>query len=282
MNSQIVLGVIAAIVAVLGVVLFGRPKGRDQVESDRVERVVNPVNPTDLSVLEDEEFTSLSETVPTPTEPVQPAPERPAPGQDPTLTTASDSTGSLPPQSATVSPAVPPLEIQQTEPGLVSLNEVIYGEAAIQAALVDDLAVAPLDAAVVEELTSTEARAQAAIQTMTPGRAAIVRPSSGPFSPIQDPKRPPTPELQELSQEILQMGYAPDLSHLPQLIEYASHPQPIIRCYAAAALEQCARRHPDSDHLETILTVLAQLGEDSDREVQQIAGRLLQHLQSAA
>jgi hypothetical protein len=284
MNSQIVLGVIAAIVALLGVVLFGRPKGRDQAEADRVEQVT-AVEPTEPAPIADEPV-SPSEPAPTAAELEQPAPQGSEPEPDRAMPKTGGQTSEVAPIApAPVSPPAAPVPIHQPDPSLVSLDEVIYGEPAIQAALVNDVAVAPLDAAVLEELTSTAARAQAASpspdpQTRGPGSARIARPSSGPFSPIQDPRRPPTAELQELSQEILQMGYRPDLNQLPQLIEYTSHAEPVIRCYAATALEQCARRHRDSDHLETILSVLEQLQKDGDREVQQITGRVLERLRS--
>jgi hypothetical protein len=115
--------------------------------------------------------------------------------------------------------------------------------------------------------------AMAAIGTAT-------SPSMPPFAAIQDPKRPQTPNLQDLSQEIINLGTAQKLSNVPQLLQYRKHDDPMIRCYVAHAMGQIAAAHTVKSEIQSTIPFLGELASDSDREVQHMALKALSRVQS--
>ncbi len=104
--------------------------------------------------------------------------------------------------------------------------------------------------------------------------------SMPPFAAIQDPQRPSTPALQDLSQEILDMGQSQQLRYVPKLAQYATHSDPLIRRYVANALGQIAAPHTVTAEIQTVIPVLGKLSQDSSLEVRQMALRALSGIQS--
>jgi HEAT repeats len=106
-------------------------------------------------------------------------------------------------------------------------------------------------------------------------------PSMAPFAAIQDPKRPSTPALQDLSQEILDMGQSQQLRFIPKLIQSANHKDSMIRTYAAYAMGQIAAVHTVvKAEIETMIPVLGKLTEDSSLEVRSMAIKALNQIRS--
>jgi HEAT repeats len=105
-------------------------------------------------------------------------------------------------------------------------------------------------------------------------------PSMPPFAAIQDPKRPRTPDLQDLSQAIINLGMAQKLSNVPQLLQYRKHAEPMIRCYVAHAMGQIAAAHTVKSEIQSTIPFLGELARDPDREVQQMALKALSRVQS--
>jgi HEAT repeat protein len=102
--------------------------------------------------------------------------------------------------------------------------------------------------------------------------------SLAPFAAIQDPKRPNTPSLQELSQKILDMG--DDRRNLPQIAQHAKHSDPLIRRYVAYALGQMALKPLETKAKtpDPIRPLLQQLSQDPQKEVNQLAKRMLDRM----
>jgi HEAT repeat protein len=105
-----------------------------------------------------------------------------------------------------------------------------------------------------------------------------VSPSLAPFATIQDPKRPNTPSLQELSQKILDL--ADDRRNVPTLAQYAKHSDPLIRRYVAYALGQIALKplETKAKTADPIRPLLQQLSQDPQKEVSQLAKRMLDRM----
>jgi hypothetical protein len=103
----------------------------------------------------------------------------------------------------------------------------------------------------------------------------LTTPSIAPFAAIQDPKRPSTPALQDLSQEILDMGQSQQLRFIPKLIQSANHSDSMIRTYTAHAMGQIAANHPVQADIETMIPVLGKLSQDISLEVRSMALKAL-------
>ncbi len=88
---------------------------------------------------------------------------------------------------------------------------------------------------------------------------------------IQDPKRSNSDHLDHLSQEILVWGKTKDLKQVSKLNQYATHQDPVIRCHAAVALREVAKRHPLNREVESMIPVLGKLAQDSYLHVRQFA-----------
>jgi HEAT repeats len=104
--------------------------------------------------------------------------------------------------------------------------------------------------------------------------------SMPPFAAIHDPKRPSTPDLQDLSQEIVSLGTAQKLSNVPKLLQYRKHDDPLIRCYVAHALGNIAAAHTVKSEIQSTIPFLGELAADQAIEVRQMAIRALSRIQS--
>jgi hypothetical protein len=108
----------------------------------------------------------------------------------------------------------------------------------------------------------------------------LATPSIAPFAAIHDPKRPSTPALQDLSQEILDMGQSQQLRFIPKLIQSANHSDSMIRTYTAYAMGQIAASHPVQADIETMIPVLGKLSQDISLEVRSMAIKALNQIRS--
>jgi hypothetical protein len=149
--------------------------------------------------------------------------------------------------------------------------------------------VAPIGQLPVTELPAATLAAEPLPDRATPlarsvAMAAVgtaTSPAMPPFAAIHDPKRPKTPSLQDLSQEIVNLGTTQKLSNVPQLLQYRKHDDPVIRCYVAHALGQIAAAHTVKSEIQSTIPFLGELARDPDREVQQMALKSLSRIQSS-
>ncbi|MEB3292129.1 MAG: HEAT repeat domain-containing protein [Synechococcales bacterium] len=106
--------------------------------------------------------------------------------------------------------------------------------------------------------------------------------AEAPFTILQDPKRPPSTELQDLSQQILEWGNTKQLSLVPKLLPYANHSDSNIRRYTALALGQIALPHTVKPEIEKVIPALGKLSQDSNADVRSMAMKALSGIQSPA
>jgi hypothetical protein len=133
----------------------------------------------------------------------------------------------------------------------------------------------------VESMTTGLATASPAVRAAAMAAVGTVGARSmPPFAAIHDPKRPSTPDLQDLSQEIISLGTAQKLSNVPQLLQYRKHDDPLIRCYVAHAIGNIAAAHTVKSEIQSTIPFLGELAADQDSEVRQMAIRALSRIQS--
>jgi HEAT repeats len=131
-----------------------------------------------------------------------------------------------------------------------------------------------------EPLTASPAARAAAMSTIGNAPSSAMAPSMPPFAAIQDPKRPSTPLLQDLSQEIINLGTAQKLSNVPKLLQHRHHADPLIRCYVAHAIGQIAAAHTIKSETQATIPFLGELAIDADATVRQMALKALSRIQS--
>jgi HEAT repeats len=131
-----------------------------------------------------------------------------------------------------------------------------------------------------EPLTASPAARAAAMSTIGNAPSSATAPSMPPFAAIQDPKRPSTPLLQDLSQEIINLGTAQKLSNVPPLLQHRHHVDPLIRCYVAHAIGQIAAAHTIKSETQATIPFLGELAIDADAGVRQMALKALSRIQS--
>jgi HEAT repeats len=139
------------------------------------------------------------------------------------------------------------------------------------------LPITELPAQTSESLPVSPAARAAAMSAIGSG---AMSPSMPPFAAIQDPKRPSTPNLQDLSQEIISLGTAQKLSNVPPLLQYRNHADPLIRCYVAHAIGQIAAAHTIKSETQATIPFLGELAIDPDADVRQMALKALIRIQS--
>jgi hypothetical protein len=101
-----------------------------------------------------------------------------------------------------------------------------------------------------------------------------------PLVPLQDPSRPGTSELADLSQDILEWGDTQDLGQLDRLLAYATHPDGTIRSCVALAVGKVVRGHVTNPTIAPAISALGTLSQDSDSKVSLLAVQALAALQS--
>lgn len=98
------------------------------------------------------------------------------------------------------------------------------------------------------------------------------------FVAIRDPNCP-SPESQELSQQILAWGELGTAENLKTVLSYAKHPEAVIRRYVAVAICQVATKGTTGSDIQSAVPVLETLILDSDTKVQKIAATSLKVIQ---
>ncbi|MBE9029231.1 HEAT repeat domain-containing protein [filamentous cyanobacterium LEGE 11480] len=244
MKIELLLGALAAILGIFGVVLFGRPKGETQDAAPTVEQVeVPPVPPTDTA----DKLPTFEPNVPPST-----------PTSEAVGSAMTDAAGTDVEPSPTV-PETAPIADPWAED---SATAIIDPDAEN-----DSEVATPAD----------RAEAMAASQSALPPASA---PSMPPFAAIHDPKRPSTPMLQDLSQEIVSMGTSQKLSYVPKLAQYSQHDDPMMRCYVAHAMGHIAAANSDNLENQPVIPALGNLMDDADPSVRQMALKALSRIQA--
>ncbi len=183
-------------------------------------------------------------------------------------------------------PAVPTAPVATTEPSALPEIADPWVDASASATPIATLPIRELPAngaaaRMVESMTTELPTASPAVRAaaMAAVGSAGAR-SMPPFAAIHDPKRPNTPDLQDLSQEIISLGTTQKLSNVPRLLQYRKHDDPLIRCYVAHALGNIAAAHTVKSEIQSTIPFLGELATDQDIEVRQMAIRALSRIQS--
>ena len=283
MNSALaVLGAIAAILATIGYLLFGKPKGADTRSGQAVERVqvkastvdaigtTAPVNPTvdpivDLPVAE----RGIVETVIS------------EPGQ------SEVSSHPLPEQTYGEVGGITLDTVEQpdaVQADAIDPNQAYYYDSKPEAPIelnFDDATQSNEMVPVQSEVSTPVSDLSAFAEPLSARRADPVPPMASSYSvnnpPIQlapycilnDSKRPKSLDSQKLSQQLLTWGQS--VEQVNQVISYAQNEDPMIRKYVAQSLTLMVKKTPDRSALSTVINTLETLSNDADEGVQSIA-----------
>lgn len=244
--NNFLIGVIAMIAAIFAAILFGRPKGKTDDAPTSITQVEQPSLPTD----ETTPVTMLPP--PISDEPVATATAADAASTEPSKAVTIheeivDPWAELSEVNAAASPATEPTEVPAVRP--------------------------PTATPTTPATTAPEATAA----TSTPTVASRSMP---PFAAIHDPKRPSTPALQDLSQEIVNMGSSGKLSYIPKLIQYRQHEDPLIRCYVVHAIGEIAAAHGVTKEIQAAIPILGEMTNDPELQVREMAFKALSRIQS--
>lgn len=283
MNSALaVLGAIAAILATIGYLLFGKPKGADTRSGQAVERVqvkastvdaigtTAPVNPTvdpivDLPVAE----RGIVEPVIS------------EPGQ------SEVSSHPLPEQTYGEVGGITLDTVEQpdaVQADAIDPNQAYYYDSKPEAPIelnFDDATQSNEMVPVQSEVSTPVSDLSAFAEPLSARRADPVPPMASSYSvnnsPIQlapycilnDSKRPKSLDSQKLSQQLLTWGQS--VEQVNQVISYAQNEDPMIRKYVAQSLTLMVKKTPDRSALSTVINTLETLSNDADEGVQSIA-----------
>ena len=282
MNSALaVLGAIAAILATIGYLLFGKPKGEDTRSGQAVERVqVNastvdaigttaPVNPTvdpivDLPVAE----RGIVEPVIS------------EPGQ------SEVSSHPLPEQTYGEVGGITLDTVEQpdaVQADAIDPNQAYYYDSKPEAPIelnFDDATQSNEMVPVQSEVSTPVSDLSAFAEPLNARRADPVPPMSSysvnnppiqlaPYCILNDSKRPKSLDSQKLSQQLLTWGQS--VEQVNQVISYAQNEDPMIRKYVAQSLTLMVKKTPDRSALSTVINTLETLSNDADEGVQSIA-----------
>lgn len=194
---------------------------------------------------------------------------------------------SLPPMTQVELPPTPAVPVAATKPPIAPAEKIAdpWIDATAAAMPIAALPIRELPARnesiMVESMTTGLNTASPAVRAAAMAAVGTVGARSmPPFAAIHDPKRPSTPHLQDLSQEIVSLGTAQKLSNVPQLLQYRKHDDPLIRCYVAYAIGNIAAAHTVKSEIQSTIPFLGELAADQDLEVRQMAIRALSRIQS--
>lgn len=272
MNTGLIALVIAAIFGALAMTLFRSPRRDPEAQTPPIEKVV----PTGAAT------TGVPVAVPTspetpPLDPIMPI-EAGTPDATSQAIDLAAGDRALPTEGSaatadavTLSDASSPDASSPDASALVSLSEVTYGEVTPLAAPPVEIRLdSPDSSAGTPTLMASGFGATPAF-TRGPAEEQVV----APIAAIHDPKRPSTPALQDLSQDILAWGNAQQLSQIPKLLPYANHGDSTIRAYVALALGKIAAPHTVKREIEQVIPVLGKLTQDADPQVRRFAVQAL-------
>jgi hypothetical protein len=288
MNSAVlaILGAIAAIVATIGFVLFGKPSGGTTTGSVQpTERVLAdlPVEPETMPI----EDSSVPETQPLGTadvEPVEVATVEPI--VEPTVEPIVETPEAISEVAVSEETTTDGLTLDSvTQPETIDLNEAYYyaDEPPIVLNLDDSTQANDIPEISIEPPMPQEEADQYEFAEPLTRRAQPVPPMAiasslstnnppiqhAPYSVLNDPKRPQNLAAQKLSQQILSWGQSPN--NATQVITYSQDPDPIIRKYVAQSLSLILKSVGDRTTLPTVIATLEKLSQDSDSGVKAIA-----------
>ena len=283
MNSALaVLGAIAAILATIGYLLFGKPKGEDTRSGQAVERVqvkastvdaigtTAPVNPTvdpivDLPVAE----RGIVEPVIS------------EPGQ------SEVSSHPLPEQTYGEVGGITLDTVEQpdaVQADAIDPNQAYYYDSKPEAPIelnFDDATQSNEMVPVQSEVSTPVSDLSAFAEPLSARRADPVPPIASsysvnnpsiqlaPYCILNDSKRPKSLDSQKLSQQLLTWGQS--VEQVNQVISYAQNEDPMIRKYVAQSLTLMVKKTPDRSALSTVINTLETLSNDADEGVQSIA-----------
>jgi hypothetical protein len=195
---------------------------------------------------------------------------------------ADDSASQSTPPTTQVEPIVPP-PLSPVSPPAAPITTPTATPIAIADPWADDTA--PTQTLPTAPTLSPVPMARMTLANTADPTGQRTTPSMPPFAAIHDPKRPSTPGLQDLSQDILAFGQPSQWQNLPKLMAYAKHSDAKIRVYVAYAIGQViqAPRLGSTVPTETatVIPVLQQLSQDSDGAVRQMATKVMRQIQAA-
>lgn len=285
MNSALaVLGAIAAILATIGYLLFGKPKGEDTRSGQAVEQVqvkastvdtigaTSPVNST-VAPIVDAPVAKREIVEPVILEPRQSeVSSHPLPEQTYgevggiTLDTVEQpdavQADAIDPNQAYYYDSKPEAPIELNFDDATQSNErvPVHSESST---LVSDLS------AFAEPLTAR--RADPVPPMAIASRYSVNNPpiQLAPYCILNDSKRPKSLDSQKLSQQLLTWGQS--VEQASQVIPYAQNEDPMIRKYVAQSLARMVKRTPDRSALSTVISTLETLSNDANEDVKSIA-----------
>ena len=303
MNSAVlaVLGAIAAILATIGYLLFGKPKGEDTRSGQTVEQVqakasmadaigtTASVNPTVDPIVNPTVDPIISPTIDPPVAErgiVEPAISEPGQSEVSSHPLPEQTYGEV--GGITLDTVEQPDSVQadavQADP--IDSNQAYYYDSKPEAPIelnFDDATQSNELVPVQSEVLAPASDLSAFAEPLTARRADPVPPMAiassysvnnppiqlAPYSILNDSKRPKSLESQKLSQQILTWGQSTE--HASQIISYAQNQDPIIRKYVAQSLTLMVKKNPDRSALSTVISTLETLSHDSDQGVKSIA-----------
>lgn len=267
-----VLAAIAAVLATLGFILFGKPKGTEtstripmeQVRPDPVELplpsspVVDsqplPIGDASVDPWVDQPPALTLETVEQPEGLNNDGLEDAAIAVDPS-STGQDELTEMPAAESVDAPITLNLD------DATQVNELLINELAIPVGT---------RAPQASRYSSGDSLGAGSV-----GSAATFQVEQAPFAVIQDPQRPASPELQTLSQKILAWGESGTPENLKTIMSYVPHPDAMIRRYVAVAIGQALGTGLMESDRQSALSALETLATDTDPKVQKMAAKSL-------
>ena len=288
MNSAVlaVLGAIAAILATIGYLLFGKPKGEDTRSGQAVERVqvkasavdeigtTAPVNPTVdpiINPIVDPPIAERGIVEPVISEPGQSeVSSHPLPEQTYgkvggiTLDTVEQpdavQADTIDPNQAYYYDSKPEVPIELNFDDATQSNELVPVQSEVSTPVLDLSAFA-------ESLTARRADPVPLVASSYSVNNPPIQ--LAPYCILNDSKRPKSLDSQKLSQQLLTWGQSVEQAN--QVISYAQNEDPMIRKYVAQSLMLMVKKTPDRSALSTVINTLETLSNDADEGVQSIA-----------
>ena len=289
MNSALaILGAIAAILATIGYLLFGKPKGEETRSGQAVERVqvkesavdaigtTGPVNSTVdpiINPIVDPPITEREIVEPIILEPDQSeVSSHPLPEQTYgevggiTLDTVEQpdavQADAIDPNQAYYYDSRPEVPIEVNFDDATQSNELVPVQSEVLTPASDLSAFA-------EPLTAR--RADPVPPMAIASSYSVNNPpiQLAPYCVLSDSKRPKSLDSQKLSQQLLTWGQS--IEQANQVIPYAQNEDPMIRKYVAQSLTLMVKKTPDRSALSTVISTLETLSNDADEDVKSIA-----------
>ena len=303
MNSAVlaVLGAIAAILATIGYLLFGKPKGEETRSVQSVERVSikTPIVETTDSISHQAPVAEPVIVEPVIVEPVIAEPVIAEPVIAEPVVMESGHSEQLVEQlveqthgevgGITLDTVEQPDAIDSNQ----DLNQAYFYDSIPEAPIelnVDDATQADewiqepsIEASVSPEVSTPALELNIFAEPLHARRVDPVPPMAialnssinnppiqlAPYSTLNDSKRPKSLASQKLSQQILTWGQSAEQAN--QVISYAQDPDPIIRKYVAQSLTVMVKQASDRSTFSTVISTLETLSHDSDQGVKAIA-----------